>query len=185
MKIALLGGSFNPPHIGHMLIAQQVLDFGGVDEVWFLPNWGQSFEKPVASVEDRLAMTRCLHMTKTKVSTLEIDNTLNGQTITLLPYLPKEHTYVFIIGSDQLPVFHLWGKWKELLEKMPFLIFPRYGFPTEPVYPNMTVLHHDELVVSNISSTKIRARVSLGLSVDEFVPKGVGEYIRKHSLYLK
>jgi nicotinate-nucleotide adenylyltransferase len=185
MKIALLGGSFNPPHIGHMLIAQQVLDFGGVDEVWFLPNWGQSFEKPVASAKDRLAMTRCLHMPKTKVSTLEIDNTLNGQTINLLPYLPPEHTYVFIIGSDQLPVFHLWGKWKELLEKMPFLIFPRYGFPTEPLYSNMTVLHHDELVVSNVSSTKIRARVSLGLSIDEFVPKGVGEYIKKHSLYLK
>jgi nicotinate-nucleotide adenylyltransferase len=185
MKIALLGGSFNPPHIGHMLIARQVLDFGGVDEVWFLPNWGQSFEKPVAKAEDRLAMTQCLHMPKTKVSTIEIDNKLNGQTITLLPFLPPGNSYTFVIGSDQLPVFHLWGKWKELLEKIPFLIFPRYGFPTEPVYPNMTVLHHDQLIVSNISSTKIRARVSLGLDIKEFVPQGVGEYITKHKLYLK
>jgi nicotinate-nucleotide adenylyltransferase len=122
-------------------------------------------------------------MAKTKVSTIEIDNKLNGQTINLLPFLPPGNAYVFVIGSDQLPVFHLWGKWKELLEKMPFLVFPRYGFPTEPVYPNMTLLHSDLLVVSNISSTKIRERVSLGLPIDEFVPKGVGEYIDKHNLY--
>ena len=184
MKIALLGGSFNPPHLGHVLIARQVLDFGGVDEVWFLPNWGQSFEKPVASPADRLAMTRFLTMPKTKVSTIEIDNKLDGKTIHLLPHLPPGNSYVFIIGSDQLPVFHLWGKWKELLGKMPFLIFPRYGFPTEPVYPNMTVLHSNQLIVSNISSTKIRERVLLGLGIDDFVPLGVGEYIKKHKLYM-
>jgi nicotinate-nucleotide adenylyltransferase len=101
MKIALLGGSFNPPHLGHVLIARQVLDFGGVDEVWFLPNWGQSFEKPVASPEDRLAMTQCIVMQKTKVSTIEIDHKLDGKTINLLPYLPPDNSYVFIIGSDQ------------------------------------------------------------------------------------
>jgi nicotinate-nucleotide adenylyltransferase len=184
MNIALLGGAFNPPHIGHILIAQQVLDFAGVDEVWFLPSFGQSPPKPVATAEDRLVMARMLVLPKTKISTIEIDNTLDGETIHLLPFLPKDHNYTFVIGSDQLPTFHLWLDWEKLLNAMPFLVFPRYGYPNEPLYKNMKVLSHESLVGSNISSTKIRERVKAGLPVSAFVPPGVGEYIKSHGLYV-
>lgn len=183
MKIGLLGGVFNPPHLGHIIIARQILDYAGMDEVWFVPNFGQSFDKPVAPVTDRLAMTNLLTMPKTRVSTLEIDHKLNGQTINLIPFLPSGNEYFFIIGSDQLPVFHLWGRWQELLHQIPFLVFPRYGYPSEPLYENMTLVNHNHLIVSNISSTKIRARVKSGLSISEFVPGGVEEYIRIHNLY--
>jgi len=184
MRIGLLGGKFNPPHVGHVLIARQCLDFGGFDEVWFVPNFGQSFHEPVASVVDRLAMTRCITLSQTHVSTLEIDHELDGKTIHLLPYLPKENTYTFIIGSDQLATFHLWGNYKELVQKLPFMVFPRYGYPNEPLYEHMTVLGHRSLIASNISSTKIRERVKLGLSINEFVPPGVAEYIQNHGLYI-
>ena len=184
MKIGLLGGKFNPPHLGHILIAQQVLDFGGFDEVWFVPNYGQSFHEPVAPVEDRLAMTKLIKMYKTVVSTLEIDNELDGKTIHLLPFLPKGNKYTFIIGSDQLATFHRWGEYKTLVKQMPFLIFPRYGYPSEPIYENMSVLGHKALIASNISSTKVRERVKMGLSIDQFVPDGVAEYIEKHKLYI-
>lgn len=183
MNIALLGGAFNPPHNGHLMIARQVLDFAGVDEVWFLPNYSQSPPKPVAPAEDRLAMTRLLQLPKTSVSTIEFDHRLNGETINVLPHLPPEHAFSFIIGSDQLPTFHLWGRWKELLSKMPFLVFPRYGYPNEPLYENMHVVTHELLIGSNISSTKIRERVKAGLPIDNFVPEGVAAYIRKHELY--
>jgi len=184
MKIGLFGGKFNPPHIGHIFIAEQCLDFGEFDEIWFVPNYGQSFHEPVASVEDRLAMTRCLKLDRTKISTIEIDNKLDGKTIHLLPHLPKEHEYTFIIGSDQLATFHLWGEYKELLKQLPFIIFPRYGYPNEPVYEYMRVLSNTALVASNLSSTKIRERVKRGLSIENFVPKGVSEYIKEHKLYL-
>lgn len=184
MNIGLLGGKFNPPHIGHILIAQQMLDFGGFDEVWFVPNFGQSFHEPVASVADRLAMTRCMKLSRTRISTIEIDNHLDGKTINLVPYLPKGNTYTFIIGSDQLATFHLWGSYKELIQKLPFVIFPRYGYPNEPLYDHMTVVTHPALIATNISSTKIRERVKLGLSIDDFVPEGVAVYIKKHTLYL-
>ncbi|OGG09082.1 nicotinate (nicotinamide) nucleotide adenylyltransferase [Candidatus Gottesmanbacteria bacterium RBG_16_43_7] len=183
MKIALLGGAFNPPHIGHTMIARQVLDFTDYQQIWFLPNYSQSPPKPVAGVEHRLNMTRFLEFPGAVVSTVEIDNKLDGQTVNTLPHLPKEHTYCFVIGSDQLPVFHLWGRWQELLKSMPFLVFPRYGYPNEPLYENMTVVGHRFLIGSNISSTKIRERVKAGLSIAEFVPAGVGEYITKNSLY--
>ena len=79
MRIALLGGSFNPPHIGHVWMARQVLDFCGVDEVWLLPNYDQSPSKDVAPVEHRLAMTRLLEGDKIRVSTIEVDNKLDGR----------------------------------------------------------------------------------------------------------
>lgn len=183
MKIALFGGAFNPPHLGHLFIAQQVLDFAHVDEVWFLPNFGQIPPKPVESVDHRLAMTRMLELPRTRVSTIEIDNKLDGDTIHLLECLPKEHEYSFIIGSDQLPTFHLWGKWEDLLARMPFLVFPRYGYPNEPIYPNMRLVSDEILIGSNISSTKIRQRVKRGLSISKFVPSAIESYIREHNLY--
>lgn len=183
MKIGLLGGAFNPPHNGHLMIAQQVLDFTDTDEVWFVPSYGQLPPKPVAPAADRLAMTKLLSLRHTRVSTIEIDHKLDGDTINLVQFLPKEHTFCFIIGSDQLPTFHLWGRWQEMLQKMPFLVFPRYGFPNEPLYANMRVVTHELLIGTNISSTKIRRRTKEGLSIDDFVPHGVAAYIQDHQLY--
>lgn len=183
MNIGLLGGAFNPPHLGHILIAQQVLDFTDLDEIWFLPNYGQIPPKPVEDVHHRLEMTKLITLSKTRVSTLEIDHKLDGDTIHLLPHLPKEHAFQFIIGSDQLPTFHLWGSWQELLKNLPFLIFPRYGYPNEPLYPHMTLITDEILIGTNISSTKIRERVKRGLPITDFVPEPVAAYILKHNLY--
>jgi nicotinate-nucleotide adenylyltransferase len=185
MNIALLGGSFNPPHLGHLMVTQQILDFTNTDEVWFLPNFGQSPSKPVASVEDRLMMTKMLILPKTKLSTIEIDNKLDGETIHLLPFLPKEHNFSFIIGSDQLREFHLWLDWEKLLEQIPFYIFPRYGYPNEPLYKNMKVISHELLIGSNISSSIIRERMGKRLPIDQFVPTAIAGYIHDNSLYTK
>lgn len=183
MKIALLGGSFNPPHIGHLLIARQVLDFTNTDEVWFLPSFHQSPPKPVASPQDRLAMTNLLELPGTKVSTIEFDHELDGETVHILPFLPKEHSFSFIIGSDQLPTFHLWQDFQKLLHAMPFFVFPRYGYPNEPLYEGMKMISDELLVGSNISSTKIRDRITRNLPIDQFAPQRVAEYINGRSLY--
>ena len=184
MKIGLFGGVFNPPHFGHLMIAQQVLDYTDIEEVWFLPNYGQLPPKEgVAAVEDRLAMTKLLLLPKTKVSTIEIENKLSGYTIDLLPFLPERNTYTFIMGSDWLPGFTKWGRWEELLDKLPFLVFPRNVHPTVPLYKNMTILSHPDLITSNISSTKVRARIAAGFPIDQFVPTAVSRYIKEHNLY--
>ena len=199
MIIGLFGGTFNPPHFGHLAIAQQVLDFTDCEQIWFVPGYRHTFQKPAASVEDRLEMTKLVigntlsvvnnnqppttNHGQLVVSSLEIKHKLDGNTINLLPLLPKEHTYRFIIGSDQLPTFHLWGNWQELLHQMPFLIFPRYGYPNEPLYEGMTMVNDQSLIVSNISSTKVRDRVKRGLSISEFVPTPIVEYIEQQQLY--
>lgn len=191
MKIALLGGAFNPPHLGHVIIARQVLDFTDVDEVWYLPNWGQYYfgrkpHKEVAPAEHRLAMLNYLVFDKAITSTIEIDHQLDGQTIHLLPHLPPEHELSFIIGSDQLPTFRLWQGWQELLKTMRFLIFPRYGYPVvEPIEENMSIVKHELLIETSISSTIVRERIKKGLSISQFVPLGVANYIQEHNLYLE
>ncbi len=184
MHIGLFGGVFNPPHLGHLMITQQVLDYMDIEEIWFVPNYGQQPPKPdVAAVADRLAMTKLLVLPKTKISTIEIDNKLSGHTIDLLPFLPEEHTYTFIMGSDWLAGFTKWARWEELLEKLPFLVFPRNDHPTAPLFKNMKLLSHDNLITSNISSTKIRQRIKAGLPIDQFVPNDVAVYIKTHELY--
>lgn len=191
MNIGLLGGTFNPPHIGHILVAQQVLDFTDCDEVWMVPSYLHSFQKPSAPVEHRVEMTNILvqgiktsQNKNINVCTLEVDQKLDGKTIHLLPFLPKEHTYSFIVGSDQLPSFHLWGEWQALLKELPFYIFPRYGYPNEPLYEGMTMINDQSLIVSNISSTKIRDRVKRGLSLHALVPLALEQYIHEHRLYI-
>lgn len=184
MKVALLGGAFNPPHLGHLMIAQQVLDFTDTDEVWFLPNYGQSPAKPVVSVGDRLAMTKLLVLPRTQVSTIEIDNKLDGETAHLLPFLPKEHTFSFIIGSDQLPGFTKWLDWQKLLAAMQFFVFPRPGYPNEPLYEGMKVITHELLLQSDISSTIIRERIARGLPIDQFTTSAISQYISLHHLYI-
>lgn len=197
MNIGLLGGTFNPPHYGHLLIAQQVLDFTDCDEVWFVPGYKHTFQKPSAPVSDRLHMTQLLleekirynkteepnSPSKIKLCTLEIDNQLDGNTIHLLPYLPQGNTYMFIIGSDQLPSFHLWGDWKNLLNRMQFYVFPRLGYPNEPLYEGMSMVNDPVLVVSNISSTKIRDRIKRNIPLNYLVPTSIENYIYAHNLY--
>ncbi len=189
MKIALLVGAFNPPHIGHIWIAQQVLDFTDVDEVWLVPNFGHKYyginpHKKTAPAADRLAMTRYLESPRIKVSTLEVDHETTGQTIELLPLLPKDHEFSFIIGSDQLPRFTEWHGYQELLAAMRFLVFPRLGHPVDPLQSGMQIVDHTEfLVTTDISSTKIRERVFSNLPIGDFVDPRVEQYIYDHGLY--
>lgn len=183
-RIALLGGVFDPPHLGHVWMAEQLLDFVGVDEVWFLPNYAQSAPvKDATPVAHRLAMTRLLESPRTRVSTIEIDNKLDGETVHILPYLPKKHEFSFVIGSDQLPGYSKWLDWEKLLASMPFWVFPRAGYPLEPLFHNMKAVEHEQLVVSNLSSTVIRDRAKRGLPIGSFVPRAVAEYIETHKLY--
>jgi len=162
MKIAILGGSFNPPHLGHLLMANQVLEFTDIDEVWLTPCYRHTFDKKLAPVEDRATMTKLLvdsedtHFGASlgftrgvkraekrgikpahaiKFCDEEIKNKLSGDSIDLLNILKKKylHHFSFIIGSDNLANFKRWGRWEKLITENDFLIFPRPGFSTHLV----------------------------------------------------
>lgn len=193
MRIAIFGGRFDPPHLGHQLIVQQVLDFTEVDLVWLAPCYQHTFNKKMTTVEHRVAMTKMLLNTKIWYCGEEIDNHLSGETIELMELLREkypQHHFSFIIGSDNLKTFKKWGRWEELLRTTRFLVFPRpefdynlkkYGLDN-PKH-QLESIRHRLLVTTSISSTNIRERIKNGLSITHFVPEEVERYIKKHHLY--
>lgn len=203
MKIAVLGGSFDPPHLGHYLIARQVIEQTDVDRVWLLPNYSTAlfhkiFKKQLSPAEDRLAMAGLLENEFINSSNFEINFNKDSITIITLEMLIKqfpEHTFYWITGSDKLETFHMYDRWKDLVSKHNLIIFPREhmlwhlearvkeAFALQKIPKNILVLQNKSLILTNISSSLIRERVGKGLSIRYLVPKGVEEYIKEHKLY--
>lgn len=193
MKIAVLGGSFNPPHLGHALIIDQVLKYAGVDEIWLAPCYRHTFLKNLAPVADRVAMTKKLTNHKIKYCGEEIENKLSGDTIELMEILKEkypEHEFSFLIGSDNLAGLKKWGNWEKLITNFQFLIFkrPNYSmnlaeFGLDNSKYKLTFVNHPKLITSDISSTQVRERLTNKKSISNLVPKKIEEYILKNHLY--
>lgn len=203
MKIALLGGSFDPPHLGHLLIAKQVREFAGIDQIWLMPNYTTSahakiFQKNLSPVADRLAMARCLENDFIKVSDFEIHHNQKSITIITLEMLSAtypQHEFYWITGSDKLETFHLYDRWKDIITKHKMIIFPREhmlwhlegrvkeAFKLQTIPENVMVLQNKDLILTNISSTVVRDRVRKNLSLEHLVPPEVEEYIKTRKLY--
>ena len=165
MQIGVLGGSFDPPHIGHLLSAQQLVDFGFCGQVWLMPCFAHVWEKKLSPVKHRLRMTRFLENKKIKVSTLEIEQKKALPTIETLRLLKRrypQHHFCWVIGGKSLLELPKWRDYEELIKNYYFLIVPEEG---------------------GISSSIIRERVKKGLSIKGFVPEEVEAYIKKHGLY--
>ncbi|PIS09040.1 nicotinate (nicotinamide) nucleotide adenylyltransferase [Candidatus Beckwithbacteria bacterium CG10_big_fil_rev_8_21_14_0_10_34_10] len=193
MKIAILGGSFNPPHLGHLSVAKQVLDFTDNNQVWLTPCYKHTFLKNLVSVSHRVKMTKLLTNRKIKYCHQEITNKLSGETIELMEILRKKHPhhqFSFIIGSDNLKSLKKWGNFQKLIQNYQILVFPRprFGFSLKKYGLNIKnhqikVLKSPLLIHSNISSTNIRKRIKKNLSISHLLPQKIKEYIEKHQLY--
>jgi nicotinate-nucleotide adenylyltransferase len=203
MKIAILGGSFDPPHLGHLLIANQVKELTGIDQVWLMPNYSTAshhkiFQKQLSPVADRLVMARLLENEFIKASDFEINHNQASITIITLEMLTKQypqHEFYWITGSDKLETFHRYDRWQDIITKHNLIIFPREhmlwhledrvkeAFQLQTIPENVIVLHNKSLILTNISSTVVRDRVRKNLSIRDIVPKEVEAYIVKHKLY--
>lgn len=199
MNIAILGGSFDPPHLGHALIAQQVKERLAIDEVWLMPCFGHTFQKNLSGASDRLAMTKFLETEHVLVSDFEIQTKSRGATIETLGVLTKkfpQHRFSWIVGSDQLPTFHKWDRWQELVKNYNLIVFPREialpnlldlakkAFQLTSLPKNIILMDAPDLLLTNVSSSGIRKRVRSQLPIDLLVPEAVVSYIRKHKLYV-
>jgi nicotinate-nucleotide adenylyltransferase len=191
MNITLFGGSFNPPHLGHEIVLKQIFELKlipNLDQIWLLPEYQHSFAKntDLAPANHRLAMTRFLLNHKIKIETCCIDKQMSGNTIEHITYLQKtypQHFFSFLIGSDNLAGFTQWPQWQKLLKLMVFYIYPRLDCPFKPLYPNMKPLTHPQQIITNISSTMIRQRISQGLPVEHLLPGRINRYLTLNRLY--
>ncbi len=180
MRIALLGGSFDPIHNGHLCIAKTAIKKLNVDQVWFLPCKDAPLKDgQYASFKNRCEMIQYAIEPYRKLRLCTIEGTLEGTSYTIrtIKELKKkypEHTFVFLIGDDQAKQFHLWKQSEELLKLVEFYVFSREENMELPYGLNRV---HMQLI--DVSSTEIRQGKKHWL-----LPKSVQRYIGEHYLYV-
>jgi nicotinate-nucleotide adenylyltransferase len=198
MKIGILGGSFDPPHIGHILIARQVKEKLHLDMIWLMPAYQHPFAKQLISVEHRLAMTHLVEEKDIIVSDYEIKQNHSSYTIDTLTQLQSSHpkdTFYWITGSDQLDSFQKYKNWQTIVAQYNLVIFPRETaiahleektktcLHLQTIPENIFLLQDKNLILTNISSTLVRTRLAKNESLDYIIPNKVARYIKKNKLY--
>lgn len=169
MQIAVYGGSFNPPHLGHAMVVSWLLWTRRVDEVWLLPAFQHAFDKELAPFEWRVKLCRILAEElgpRVQVCPIESELPVPSYTFNTLSALSQrhpDHRLRLVLGSDNLSSVHLWHRWEELARSFPPLLVGRQGSPPVPDAPSFP----------DISSTEVRRRLRDGLPVDHLVSAGV------------
>ncbi|MCD6599296.1 MAG: nicotinate-nucleotide adenylyltransferase [Dehalococcoidia bacterium] len=199
MNIGILGGTFDPVHIGHLIIAEEARVKLGLGEILFVPA-GQPWFKvgqgyTIAPVSHRLEMLRLAIAGNPyfKLCTLEVERSGHSysiDTVTTLRSQLGEQPLFFILGSDSLAGFHLWKEPDKLVQMCQLVVVPRVGLNLpdleflEPLVPGLA--HSVIKLIAptiEVSSSKIRQRIAQGLSVRYLIPSLVEKYIAEHNLY--
>jgi nicotinate-nucleotide adenylyltransferase len=180
VHVALLGGSFNPPHVVHPMIALYALSIRDVDEVWMVPSFRHPFRKSLADYEDRVEMCRRAAAPlapRVKVSRAESLLAGPGYTVELLRHLRDacpQHHFSLILGADVVRELPAWYRASLLPRLADLIIVGRRGpGPSSDAAIQMP----------SVSSTDVRRRLASGEPVDALVPQAVLRYIRERALY--
>lgn len=179
-RIGILGGTFNPIHTGHLLIAEGVKEKLGLDHVLFIPCYLPPHKKPLklAPARHRLAMVRLAIRGNPsfRISTIEIKRKGKSYSVDTLEELHRlykgEARFFFIIGSDSIPGLKAWKGIDKLMKLSKLVAVTRPGYHLR--YPGVMMI---EIPTLSISSTDIRRLVKQGKSIRYLVPSAVRRYI--------
>ena len=199
MRIGILGGTFDPVHIGHLVLAEEALSKLKLDQIWFIPT-GKPWLKESLEITDgftRLEMVKIATKSNPRfvASSIEIDRSGPTYTIDTLRYLKDklgtETSIYFILGLDTLANFHRWNRPEEILDLCEFVVSNRPGFGNTKILDeqlerfesigSITTLLNIPML--DISGTNLREMIRQGLSIKYRVPDGVEEYIYSNGLY--
>jgi nicotinate-nucleotide adenylyltransferase len=178
-RIAVFGGSFNPPHVGHVLVASYVLATEPVDALMVIPTFRHPFGKPLAPFDARLQMCRLAlgGWKRVEISSLERDLGGDSYTVRTLEALrarEPDAALALCVGADVLAERHLWHRTDDVDRVARRIVIGRQGYenPAEASPP-----------MPAISSTEIRRLLAAGGDVSRLVPRAVAAYIAEHGLY--
>ncbi|WP_461239472.1 nicotinate-nucleotide adenylyltransferase [Paucilactobacillus sp. N302-9] len=185
-RVGLYGGTFNPIHTSHLIVADQVGHALGLDQVLFLPDMIPPHvdAKEAIDAQTRVEMIQ-LAIADNALFGLELAEINRGgvsytfDTISELKRLHPDTDYYFIIGGDMVAYLPTWHRIDELAQMVTFVGIRRRGFSDESNYPVIWV----DAPLIDISSTDIRNRIKTGQSINYLVPKAVEQYIKEHHLY--
>lgn len=194
MRIGCLFGTFDPPHLAHVAIAEHMLHAVDLDQVWLVVTPQSPFKQHVdmSPNEHRLAMVRLAVLGHSRLfaSGFELDLPKPNYTAHSLRFMRKrwpEHHFDLIVGSDNLAVFHAWRDPEEILEHHRLLVYPRTGIDQHlqqavlREHPQVLLIADAPLV--ELSATGIRDDIRKWRKVDDRLLPSVLAYIRQHGLY--
>jgi nicotinate-nucleotide adenylyltransferase len=199
MRIGLFGGTFDPVHMGHLILAEQCRDQAGLDEVWFLPSYHPP-HKSTASItrfEQRCDMLELAIAGHPAFRINRIEKELpppsyTAETLSELKRRTPEHDFYLLMGSDQLPDLPLWYEPVRVLEQAGLVVVPRPGVMLWTAERLARALGLEQTAVRlrfvacpmiEIASRELRRAIADGLSVRYLVPRAVEEYIRERKIY--
>jgi nicotinate-nucleotide adenylyltransferase len=200
MKIGIFGGTFNPIHAAHLVVAQDAMEALRLASIMFIPSATPPHKSPesLAPAPHRLRMIRAAIRSDARFSVSDIEIKRGGKSYSVdsLRELRRRHPRVewfFIIGSDSFKELHSWREIETLARLCQFVVVARPNFEMETMTARRVGLdaatfkrvsrHQIRAHLVEISSTELRARVRAGKSIRYLVPDAVARHIEKHSLY--
>ncbi|MBP3927349.1 MAG: nicotinate-nucleotide adenylyltransferase [Clostridium sp.] len=199
-KIGLMGGTFDPIHLGHLMIGQQAQEEYGLDEVWYMPSRIPPHKKDhkITSAQDRCAMVQAAIAPYPGFvfSDFELKrtegNTYTADTMRLLKEEYPEYEFYFIVGADSIHDIEKWYHPEYVLKEVCFLAADReYENPIRSLEDQIAYLtkkynariYRLHCRMMNIASAEIRERLAGNQPVEDLIPESVLTYIREHDLY--
>ena len=191
MKICLFGGTFDPPHIGHLLVAQTVCEAENFDKVLFMPAYSPPHKNGITTIDHRINMVKIAIKDNPKFEYSDVDVLRKGTSYSIdsiidikkkLKVNKKEIHY--LIGSDSLIDFKNWKEPREILKEARVIVAIRPGFrPSDIPHWILKDVHFANIPRFELSSSKIRSRWIEDLTIRYMVTLPIWDYINENSLY--
>jgi len=193
MKVGLYFGTFNPIHAGHLIIANHMAEYSGLDHVWLVVTPHNPLKKKSTLLDDhhRLQMVflACEDYPKLKPSDIEFRLPQPNYTVHTLAHLQEKfptHEFSLIMGEDNLNSLHKWKNYEVILQNHDIYVYPRIN--TEAINPDIAAnarLYKVEAPVIEISSTFIRNSIKEGKNVRPLLPAKVWDYVQHNLFYTR
>ena len=191
MKIGLYFGTFNPIHVGHLTIANHLVEHSDLDQIWFVVTPLSPFKKKSSLLDNYQRLEMVYQATKEylklKPSDIEFGLKQPNYTIDTLTYLFEkypEHEFALIMGEDNLKSFHKWKNYEQILENYSIYVYPRLSKgKIDSRFKNHPKISYISAPIMELSSTFIRDNIKDGKNVKPMLPDHVWKYIDEMNFY--
>lgn len=192
IKVGLYFGSYNPIHIGHLAIANYMVEFTDINQLWFVVSPQNPFKKK-ANLLDDYHRLELVHRAvegddRLRASNIEFGLPKPSYTVDTLAYLKDHHPnyeFVILMGSDNLENLHKWKNYETIIENYGIIVYPRPGFDETNVQVHKNIAVIEDAPLMEISSSFIRKAIRQGKDIRHFLPQKVWQYIDEMNFYKK
>ncbi len=185
----ILGGSFNPVHMGHFMLASYLVEFTPLDSVWLMLSPLNPLkphpEELIADMQ-RLRMLEIAARSNPRLSVCDIELSMprpsyTADTLQVLARRYPRRRFKLVIGSDNWKIFNSWRRHEEILDNYGVIVYPRPGYDTGTIYDDRVEVVNAPMV--ELSSSWVRRTLARGKDLSFFLPPGVYDYIKANNLY--